>query len=100
MVTEDFIVYHAHDIVWVVDVSVIQQLKNLELNTSLILELLFISDNFDCNQFLQLVIKTLDSLAKTARTQFVYDLVPIAQMIIHNDQVVAALIIITTAGAL
>ena len=46
------------------------------------------------------MIKTLDSLAKTARTQFVYDLVPIAQMIIHNDQVVAALIIITTASAL
>jgi len=46
------------------------------------------------------VIKTLDSLAKTARTQFVYDLIPIAKMIIHNDQVVAALIIITTAGAL
>lgn len=46
------------------------------------------------------MIKTLDSLAKTARTQFVYDLVPIAQMIIHNNQVVAALIIITTASAL
>lgn len=100
MVAKDFIVYHAHDIVLVVDVSVIQQLKNLELNSSLILELLFISDNFDCDQFLQLVIKTLDSLAKTARTQFVYDLIPIAQMIIHNDQVVAAIIIITTAGAL
>lgn len=68
MVAKDFIVYHAHDIVLVVDVSVIQQLKNLELNSSLILELLFISDNFDCDQFLQLVIKTLDSLAKTART--------------------------------
>jgi hypothetical protein len=46
------------------------------------------------------VIKTLDSLAKTARAQFVYHLVPIAQMIIHNDQVVAAFIIITTASAL
>jgi hypothetical protein len=100
VVAEDFIVYHAHYIVLVVGVSVIQQLENFKLNSGLVLKLLFISDHFDCNKLLQLMIKTFDSLAKTARTQSVHHLVPIAQMIIHHDQVVATLIILTTASTL
>ena len=50
MLTEDMIVIYPDDIVLVMRIIVIQELKNLQLHSSLVLELLFVSDNFDSNQ--------------------------------------------------
>ena len=69
MLSEDVIVVNPDDIVLVMRVIVVQELKNLQLHSSLVLELLFVSDNFDSNQIACLMIKALDSLSKTSRAE-------------------------------
>jgi hypothetical protein len=66
MLTEDMIVIYPDDIVLVMRIIVVQELKNLQLHSSLVLELLFVPYNFDSNQIACLMIKALDSLSKTS----------------------------------
>ena len=66
MLSEDVIVVNPDDIVLVMRVIVVQELKNLQLHSSLVLELLFVPDNFDSHKVARLMIKTLNSLSKTS----------------------------------
>jgi len=69
MLTEDMIVEYPDNIVLVMRIIVVQELKNLQLHSSLVLELLFVPDNFDSHKVACLMIKALDSLSKTSRAE-------------------------------
>ena len=95
MLPEEHITLYSNDVILVMFVVEIQVLQNSQLDTCLILELLFIADDFECNRLLCLMIKTLDSLTKAAHAQEFLHFVPVSQ-VVFKDNLVVALIVIKT----
>ena len=65
--SKNIIIENPHNVIFILFVTVIQHLQNLQLHTGLMLKSFFISDDFDSHQLLQLVVVALNSLAKRAR---------------------------------
>jgi|LauGreDrversion4_2_1035121.scaffolds.fasta_scaffold72062_2 hypothetical protein len=55
---------------------------------------LLVPNYFHCNKLLQFMVKTFDCLPETTRTKLINHLPPIAEMIVNDDDVVAAFVII------
>jgi hypothetical protein len=55
---------------------------------------LLVPNYFYCNKLLQFMVKTFDCLPETTRTKLINHLPPIAEMIVNDDDVVAAFVII------
>jgi hypothetical protein len=66
MLSKYTIVFHSDDIVHIVLVVIVKVFEYAQFYTSLVLELLFVSDYLDSNHFLSLVIQAFDCLTKTA----------------------------------
>lgn len=64
MLPKHAVIFDTNDVVGVFWIILLQVQQNFELNTSLMLELLFVSDDLDCNDLASLVIDALQSLSK------------------------------------
>ena len=64
MVSEHAIIFNSDNIIGVIDIIIPQMQKNFQFNPSLMLELLLISDDFYCNDFLGFVVETFQRLSK------------------------------------
>ena len=71
MLTEDGVVMHSHDVILIVLVLLLEVAKQAQLDTSLMLEALLVTDYFDGNHHLVLMVKALEGLAKTTRAKLV-----------------------------
>lgn len=94
MLTEYMIVINPDDIVLVMRVIIVQELKNFQLHSSLVLELLFVPYNFDSHKVARLMIKTLDCLSKTTGAESILDLIPVSKMILHDCLIVTLIVIV------
>lgn len=66
MLPEDFEVQHSDHIVFILFVIVIQQFQDFKFDPCLMLESFLVSDYFDSDHLLKLVIKAFESLAEAA----------------------------------
>lgn len=69
-------------------------LQDPKFDTSLVLVSLFILDDLDRHNLIGLVVQTLERLSKAALSQEVDNLVPIVNMVLHDDLVVTILVIV------
>ena len=69
MLTEYMVVVYPNDIILVMRIIIVQELKDLQLHSGLVLELLFISYYLNSDKVACLMIKALDSLPKAARAE-------------------------------
>lgn len=74
---------------------VIKIFQYFKFHSRLILELFFVSYDFDSANRISLMIKTLQCLSKTTSPQNFDYLIPIAYMVIQNSLVLSILIIIS-----
>ena len=69
MLTEYMVVVYPNDIILVMRIIIVQELKDLQLHSGLVLELLFVPDYLNSDKVACLMIKALDSLSKAARAE-------------------------------
>lgn len=69
VLSEYQVVEHPDDVVLVLLVVVVQVLQDLQLHACLVLEFLLVPDDFNGHHFVGLVVKALQSLSETARTE-------------------------------
>lgn len=81
MLAEDKFLFDADDILFVFGVIVTQLLEDLRLDQSLLVEALFVSEDFKSSIFLILMIEALEDLAKAALAKPVDDLEAVADML-------------------
>ena len=81
MLPKHAVIFDTNDVVGVFWIIVLQVQQNFELNTSLMLELLFVSDDLDCNDLASLVIDALQSLSKRSFPQIINDFEPVCDLI-------------------
>ena len=65
MFPEDLVVNQSHNVVLICLVLLVEIFEKLQLYSSLVLESLFVSDDFDSHHLFCLVVETFKSLAKT-----------------------------------
>ena len=70
-----------------------QFLKNVDLNKSLSMESLFVSNDLHCDNFPSLVIQTLTDLSKAALSQESKNLIPIREMISLYNNIIPNVIV-------
>lgn len=66
----------------------------LQLNSCLVLELLLVADDLDCNNLAGLVVHTLQCLAERAFSEEINDLKSVSDVILENYVVVASFVIV------
>jgi len=82
MLSKNTVVLYTDDVILIILVMIIQVFQNLELDTSLVLKLFLIPNNFNGNVFFGLMIKTLDSLTETALPQKFKDFISVPKMVL------------------
>lgn len=100
MLPENVEVQNAYDVVFIVFVTPLEIFEQPELNSSLVLEPLFVSDHLDGHHLLVLVIKALQSLPKAAGAKFVEHFPPVREMVLHDDLVVTSIIVVAEVVSL
>jgi len=91
---ETQVVFYSDDVVLVVRVFLKQVLQNLQLHLSLVLELLFVPNNFQSDYFTCFMIKTLEGLSKGPFAQEPLDFVPVPNVIVHYYFIISLVIVI------
>lgn len=94
MLPEHAVVFDPNDVVGIIWVVLFEMQQYFQLDASLVLELLFISDDLQGNDFFGLVVDALECLPKGALTEEVQDLEPVSNMILQDDAVIASFVII------
>jgi len=87
-------VFHSDHVVLVVLVVVVQVLQDLQLYTSLKLELLLVADDFDSDCLLSLVIQTLDSLTEAPLAKERKHFVAEGEVVVEDNLVVSLLVVV------
>ena len=93
MFPEHDIVLHVNNVDGVLWVIFLQKLQDLQLHTCLVVVLLFVFDDFHGDELLSLVVEALDSNAERAPTQVFDQLVPIGNVVLQHEAVVALRIV-------
>ena len=94
MLSEDYIIVqvnHVHDVLWVV---FLEELKNFELNTRLIVVLLLILDDFNRHIYAIFVVEAFQCCAKRALSKEALYFKPVSDVVISDDLVVTFVIIV------
>lgn len=94
MLPEHAVVLDPNDVVCIFGVVLFQVQKDLKLYSCLMLELLFVPDDLDGNNFASFVIHTLESLPKGSLTQEVNNLESISNLVFEHYVVVTSLVIV------
>ena len=94
VLSEDHEVVYPNDVVLIVLVVDVQVLQRLELDSSLVLELLLVPYDLDGHQVLCLVIQAFDCLAETTLPKELEDFVSVAEVVFKDDLVVALLVVV------
>ena len=95
MLAEHAVVFDSYDVVRVIWVVVTQVKQDLEFYSSLMLELLLVSNDLACHCFSSFVINAFQCLTKGAFAQEVDDLKPVGNMILQDHIIITAVIIIS-----
>lgn len=95
MLAEHAVVFDSYNVVRVIWVVVTQVKQDLEFYSSLMLELLLVSNDLDCDCFSSFVINAFQCLTKGAFPQEVDDLKPVGNMILQDHIIITAVIIIS-----
>jgi hypothetical protein len=91
---KEYVVFHHYDIVCIVRVILFQMLKNFKLDSSLVLEFLFVSDQLDRYNFTCLMVHTFKGLSEASFTNELKDLKSESYLILHDNIIVSPFIII------
>lgn len=94
MLPENHIVVQMDDVHDVLGVVVLQELKDLKLNSSLIVVFLFVLDDFHADFFARFVIQAFERGAEGALAQELLDFVAVADVVIVNYVVVALFVVV------
>ena len=94
MLSENHVVLHVNNVHCIVRIIFLKVLKDFELDSGLIVVLLLVFDDFESYLLLALVIKALDGDAERALAEELLDLIPISDVVPHNDLVDALVIIV------
>lgn len=95
MLSKDDIVLHVnyiHSVIWVIISKVLQY---FELNSCLVVVLLFIFNDFKSNHFLSFVIEASYGLSERTLSQKLLDFISVANMIVHANLVVPFVIVVS-----
>lgn len=71
-----------------------QVFQDLDLDQSLMVEALFVPNDLDGHHFARLVVAALQDLTERAFAQHVDDLVPIKDMVVWDNEVVASFVVV------
>lgn len=91
---EDLVVDDSDDVVVIVLVSVLEVLQDPELHAGLVLEPLFVANDFDGDHLLLFVVEALQRLAEAAAADFVEYLVSEGKVVFYDDLVVTAFVVV------
>lgn len=69
-------------------------IEDLDLNKSLVVEPLFVADDFDCDRFTGAVITTMENLAKRSLAESIYNFVSIGEMVMVDHKIIASFVIV------
>lgn len=95
MLSKHAVIVNPNDIVLVILIVEIKVFENLKFHACLILELLLVSDDFDCDHFLSFMVHALDGLSETSLAQKFEYFVPISKMILKNNLIIALVIVVS-----
>ena len=98
VVPEVEVVQRLDHVVLLLRVVVAQVLQQLHLNEGLLVEALLVADDLERAHRLGLVVVRLDHLPEGALAELPYHLVPVADVVVHDHRVVAALVVVAVVG--
>ena len=81
-------------IVDIIGVMLLQVIENVQLDPSLVVKALLVADNLHCNELIGLVVIALQGLSERTLPEEFLDLISVAEVVIKDHLVVAAIIII------
>lgn len=84
MIPKVEIVEHVNNVVRLIGVLFAQLIENSNLDEGLMMETLFVANNFDCHILIGFVIQCPDDLAKTTLANHFEYLIAIANVIVNN----------------
>lgn len=94
MFSENHVILHVNNVHRIVRIIFFEVLQNFELDSGLVVVLLLVFDDFKSDLFLALVIKALDGDAERAFAEELLYLIPISDVVPHDNLVVALVIIV------
>lgn len=94
MFSENHVILHVNNVHRIIRIIFLEVLKDFKLDSGLIVVLLLVFDDFKGDLFLALVIKALDGDAERALAEELLDLIPISDVVPHDNLVVALVIIV------
>jgi hypothetical protein len=71
-----------------------QVVEDLDLNERLVVEALLVADDLDGDGLARLVVAALDDLAERAFAEDAHDLVPVAEVVAVDDEIVAPVVVV------
>lgn len=89
VLSENDVVLDVDDVHDIVHIVLLQVLQNLEFHAGLVVVLLFVLHDLDCNLLLLLVVDAPEGCAETSLTQELDDLVSVADVVVHDHLVVS-----------
>ena len=93
VLSEDEPILHPYYIVQVLRVIVLEVLEDLDLHSSLVLELLLVLHDFQCYELLVLVIEDFESLPEAALPDLSFHLIAVGDVVSFHELVIPILII-------
>ena len=93
MLPEDGVVEYPHNVVLIVLILALEEAKQAQLDSCLMLESFLIADYFDCHHRSGLVVIAFQGLSKAARPEFVKHFEPVSQMVLHDNLVVTSFVV-------
>ena len=87
-------VLYPDNIVDIIGVMLLQVIENVQLDPSLVVKALLVADNLHCNELIGLVVIALQGLSERTLPEEFLDLISVAEVVIKDHLVVAAIIII------
>lgn len=73
-------------------------MQNVDFDKSLLMEPLFVADDFDCDKDARLVVNAADHLPKASFSKHINDFVPVGEMIARDNGIISPLIVIAKVG--
>jgi hypothetical protein len=76
------VILHSHNVVFILWIIVFEMLKDLDLYSCLVMELLLVLHNLHCHVLIVLMIEAFEALSETSRAQGAGDFVSIGDVIL------------------
>ena len=94
MLSIDGEVLYPDNIVNIIGIMLLQVIEYIQLDPCLVVKALLVADNLHCNELIGLVVIALQGLSERAFAQEFLDLISVAEVVVKDHLVVAAIIII------